>query len=730
MEMSRDRNGAPRQRIFFTALLAVAVSASSLLGNVAGGIGENGQRARPFYNVVHNPNTRAEAIESLAHGANALGPDLMRFSDGAVTLDGTAINPRAGATGLFMYHDDVLVTTRMPDTLESYLDTLHGQVKQGKNLALIVLDIKSPAAAHLASDGGRTLREAVATHLNYDGVSVNIIYNVGTTADSNYFMSNVCLGPREGIMIDGENDAAAVLNTLQAHIRNANANAGANCGGVPVPVNIAFGNGSFGEAFGLAPNVLPSIMLASWIRAGQPGIGNVAVPYAYSIEGSSRINAYITAGADGLIADANVQPQLWPLTLQQVDLLNAIVAIRPDVYPATAAENPFRPPNRAYGLRVDTADVSGAGTDVPLTFKLTGSCGSAQVTIDASYQKLFEQAGRNYVTLQSRNLGVLQKLEISSNGSCSFITAETWTAGRVQISSARWGIPYSDDRIVDFGEADVCKDEPAVVNLGSWGRECDTTPPTSTPIQVPTANASGWNKTDVAVHWNWTDNVGGSGVNPSACTTSSTSSGEGTVTLDATCTDIDENTGSKSYTVKVDKQAPTITIAQPAAVEYVHSATLTLDYAVTDARSGVASVSPALNGSATVGGAGLPDGRAIDLLSLPLGQHTFAVDAMDNAGNASQQSVVTFTLVVTAASVVDAVNQLVASGGVAPKAAASLLTKLADAKVQRDAGKCGGAANIYAAFIKEVTAQSGKGITPTAAAILIADAQYLIAHCP
>jgi hypothetical protein len=34
------------------------------------------------------------------------------------------------------------------------------------------------------------------------------------------------------------------------------------------------------------------------------------------------------------------------------------------------------------------------------------------------------------------------------------------------------------------------------------------------------------------------------------------------------------------------------------------------------------------------------------------------------------------------------------------------------------------------AFIHEVSAQRGKSITPVAADILIADAQYLIAHCP
>jgi len=85
----------------------------------------------------------------------------------------------------------------------------------------------------------------------------------------------------------------------------------------------------------------------------------------------------------------------------------------------------------------------------------------------------------------------------------------------------------------------------------------DTTPPTASPTQSPPANAAGWNNTDVTVTWNWTDNVGGSGIDPANCTTSSTSSGEGTITLNATCKDRAGNTGNASYMVKVDKTAPT-----------------------------------------------------------------------------------------------------------------------------------------------------------------------------
>ena len=86
----------------------------------------------------------------------------------------------------------------------------------------------------------------------------------------------------------------------------------------------------------------------------------------------------------------------------------------------------------------------------------------------------------------------------------------------------------------------------------------DTTAPTASPIQTPMANGNGWNNDDVTVTWNWTDNAGGSGIDPANCTTSSTSSGEGEITLNATCKDLAGNEGSTSYIVKVDKTKPII----------------------------------------------------------------------------------------------------------------------------------------------------------------------------
>jgi DNA-binding beta-propeller fold protein YncE len=84
----------------------------------------------------------------------------------------------------------------------------------------------------------------------------------------------------------------------------------------------------------------------------------------------------------------------------------------------------------------------------------------------------------------------------------------------------------------------------------------DATPPSASPTQSPAANINGWNNTDVTVNWNWSDS--GSGINPANCTTSSTSAGEGMITLNASCKDIAGNTGNATYTVKVDKTAPTV----------------------------------------------------------------------------------------------------------------------------------------------------------------------------
>jgi hypothetical protein len=199
---------------------------------------------------------------------------------------------------------------------------------------------------------------------------------------------------------------------------------------------------------------------------------------------------------------------------------------------------------------------------------------------------------------------------------------------------------------------------------------------------------------------------------------------------------LDNLEASHTLAVTLDTTPPTITIVQPAATSYVHSATLVLDYTVIDGGSGVQSFTPTMDGATTVTSAttlishGLADGQAIKLLTeLSLGEHTFMIVAVDNVGNSSSRSV-TFSIIVTAESIQDDVRQLLESGDITQDDGTSLLRKLQAAAKARAGGKCATANNIYQAFINELSAQSGKHVRPAAAAIMTADAQYLIAHCP
>lgn len=183
--------------------------------------------------------------------------------------------------------------------------------------------------------------------------------------------------------------------------------------------------------------------------------------------------------------------------------------------------------------------------------------------------------------------------------------------------------------------------------------------------------------------------------------------------------------------IKVDKKPPTITITQPAATTYLHNSILTLNYSVTDGGSGVAGFTPTMDGSTTLAGQGLASGQVINLLTeLSTGAHTFSVSAIDNVGNQGASSV-TFTIIVTPGGLIAEVNQFLSNGAISNSAiAGAWLAMLNQALAARNGGNCVAAAGIYTGFVNSVMAQSGKAITPTAASILVADAQYLINHCP
>jgi uncharacterized protein YjbI with pentapeptide repeats len=86
----------------------------------------------------------------------------------------------------------------------------------------------------------------------------------------------------------------------------------------------------------------------------------------------------------------------------------------------------------------------------------------------------------------------------------------------------------------------------------------NTTPPAAKPaVTAGTKGAHGWYTSPVTVSWHWTD---AGQINQNACTTSSKTSGNGSRTLTATCTDMAGNKATASYQVKTDTTKPAVSV--------------------------------------------------------------------------------------------------------------------------------------------------------------------------
>jgi hypothetical protein len=243
-----------------------------------------------------------------------------------------------------------------------------------------------------------------------------------------------------------------------------------------------------------------------------------------------------------------------------------------------------------------------------------------------------------------------------------------------------------------------CSDVAGNSSSASATVHVDKTAPVASPV-APT----GWHNSDQTVAWNWTD-AGGSGIDPANCTQSSTSSGEGAITLTSSCSDVAGNSTSASATVHVDKTAPTVT--------YSGGGTYTVDQNVSitcsssDALSGVASdTCTNVSGPAS---------------SLGLGSHSLSATAYDKAGNTGSGST-SYTVTVDAASLCTLVHQWAKNGGIAN----SLCTKIRAAEAADARGQSKTKKNDINAFDHEVRAQSGKGFTSERAALLVEFASKL-----
>jgi len=199
--------------------------------------------------------------------------------------------------------------------------------------------------------------------------------------------------------------------------------------------------------------------------------------------------------------------------------------------------------------------------------------------------------------------------------------------------------------------------------------------------------------------------------------------GAHTLTVQAVDKASNASVASTTFTIG-DIDPPTITITSPVqGATYLHPGFLTLNFGAVDVGlAGVKDVTADLDGVAVT------SGQVIDFYTLSLGDHTLTVKAVDNVGNEASSSV-TFSVSATIQSTIAGVNRFYTEGKIDNGGIANSLTqKLENAQKDLDKGKTKNAISKLEAFINEVQAQSGKHITVDAANLLIADAQWVIAH--
>jgi YVTN family beta-propeller protein len=238
-------------------------------------------------------------------------------------------------------------------------------------------------------------------------------------------------------------------------------------------------------------------------------------------------------------------------------------------------------------------------------------------------------------------------------------------------------------------------------NTVSVIRTIDTTAPTVTASATSNGSpysAGTWTNHDVTVHFTCTDNPGGSGV--ASLTPDQTVSADGDgQSATGSCTDNAGNTTSATFTgIRIDTAAPTVTYSGNAG-SYTVDQQVSITCTPADALSGLAS-STCAN---TTGPA----------YTFGLGSHTLSATASDNAGN-QESATTTFNVQVSSGSLCNLATQFSTSTDVAT----GLCDKLTAASQAATRGQDKTKSNILRAFDQQVSAQSGKALTPEQASIL------------
>ncbi len=344
---------------------------------------------RPFYVLGHNPNTIGDVEETLRAGANAIEPDINVYlmEKAKLCVSHGRGNPWA-------------------PTLEQYLRSLRDIALRYPNLSLVVFDCKPPTNT---PDLGLVLLRSIRDYLTFD-VPLNVIISVATFDGTRMFDAvKGMLGPREGLMVDEENDPVAVEAYFDGE-------------GI---VNRCYGNGSLIQSAALSPHLRPSIERACGMRAAQNAFRFI---YEYTTNDRERMREFIRTGVDGIITDDIAE--LMNVTREP--------AVEQLIRFAHRGDNPFMQPNAGYALEVVTGDMAGAGTDAQVTFTVTGADGTISKVVDTSLNGRMEKGDHNFVTIEaSMDIGPLVSVTVQRDDSGN---RPDWFLEGIAVRSHRFGV--------------------------------------------------------------------------------------------------------------------------------------------------------------------------------------------------------------------------------------------------------------------------------------------------
>ena len=216
-----------------------------------------------------------------------------------------------------------------------------------------------------------------------------------------------------------------------------------------------------------------------------------------------------------------------------------------------------------------------------------------------------------------------------------------------------------------------------------------------------------WSNQTVTVHYTCSDAVSG----VASCSGDAVFGLDGEWFASGSATDVAGRSGSSgALPVRIDTTLPDISIESPRRTLYLNTSHLLIDWDAGDAGGGIASQ------SATLDGHPVAKGQKVDLFFLPLGLHTVTVNVTDNGGNTTSDSA-SFSIIVTASSLRDSIDRLLAMHAIKSREAARDLKEELDDRPYE-----------LREFLHELAEQRGRKISQQAYDILKAGALYLITH--